>query len=104
MADTSQSGKTLLEDVKNYLDITFADDDTDKKISDSIQRGTEFLNRIAGCELDYEEKGGHRTLLFSYCRYDLAGKGDEFNKNYLGQILALQIDKELEQYAEKDNL
>lgn len=106
MAETNLSinETSLMEDVRNYLDITFEDEETDKKILDVIQRGVRYLNNIAGCELDYQEKGGHRTLLFSFCRYDLAGKSDEFQKNYLGQILSMQIDKELEKYAEKDNL
>ena len=94
----------LLDDIKNSLDYTFEDDGMDKKIMDSIMRGKARLNDIAGCDMNYSLAGEHRTLLLNYCRYDLAGKADEFEKNYQSQILSLQISRELEMYAGQDQV
>lgn len=99
-----QKEKKLLNSIKNSQDYTFSDDETDKKIMDSIIRGKKRINDIAGCEMDYNRAGEHKTLLINYCRYDLTGKIDEFERNYRSQIVALQIDKELEDYAGENKI
>lgn len=99
-----QKEKNLLDNIKNSLDYTFLDDEMDKKVMDSIIRGKTRINDIAGCELDYNQAGGHKTLLINYCRYDLAGKIDEFEKNYQSQIVTLLLDREMEDYAGEDEI
>ena len=42
----------LLEAVKNYLDITWDDPEGDEKLSGIIARGMQYLNKVAGAELD----------------------------------------------------
>ena len=39
---------TLLSDVRNYLDITFEDEETDRKLSGIIERGVDYLDKMAG--------------------------------------------------------
>ena len=43
----------LLDEVKNYLDITWSDDAGDLKISGIISRGQKYLNSMTGVTLDY---------------------------------------------------
>ena len=81
----------LLADVKNYLDITWDDADTDKKLAGIIARGMSYLSRAAGAALDYTEEDAPRALLMDYCRYARSGALDEFQANYLAELLALQI-------------
>ena len=38
----------LLNDVKNYLDISWEDENTDNKITGIIERGMKYLNKVAG--------------------------------------------------------
>lgn len=91
----------LLEDVKNYLDITWEDPEGDKKLSGIIARGMQYLNKVAGAELDYMEEDKPRELLFDYCRYVRSNALDEFQTNYLHELLSLQIEQEVKTYAEK---
>jgi hypothetical protein len=96
----------LLEDVKNYLDITWDDPEGDEKLSGIIARGMQYLNKVAGAELDYMEEDKPRELLFDYCRYVRSNALDEFQINYQHELLALQIEYEVKAYAaaqESDN-
>lgn len=93
--------KELLEDIKNYLDITWTDPEGDQKLSGIIARGMAYINRIAGSEQDFTEEAKSRELLFDYVRYVRAGALDEYAKNYLPELLALQIDRKVERYADQ---
>lgn len=81
----------LLEAARNYLDITWDDQDGDKKLSGIIERGTKYLNKVAGAELDYTVEDAPRALLLDYVRYVRAEALDEFQTNYLHELLTLQI-------------
>lgn len=94
---TTQAG-TLLEPLKNYLDITWADPAGDEKLSGIIARGMKYLDNIAGGELDYSEEDKPRELLFDYCRYARSHALDEFQTNYLHELLSLQISGEVARY------
>ena len=45
---------TLLEAVRNYLDITWEDYAGDEKLLGIISRGIKYLDGVAGVTLDYE--------------------------------------------------
>ena len=90
----------LLEDVKNYLDITWDDPETDIKLEGIIARGMKYLNNIAGTKLDFTIEDKPRELLFDYCRYVRSNALNEFAINYQHELLALQIAQEVKEYAE----
>lgn len=91
--------ETLLSDVRNYLDITWEDEATDKKLEGIIERGKKYIDRAAGAELDYETEDKPKELLLDYCRYVRSGALEEFQNNFLSELLTLQIQKECEAYA-----
>lgn len=82
----------LLAAVKNYLDITWGDPDGDTKLSGIIMRGMRYLDKVAGAELDYSVEDKPRELLMDYCRYVRSNALDEFQNNYLHELLSLQIE------------
>jgi hypothetical protein len=88
----------LLAAVRNYLDITWTDDAGDEKLSGIISRGMKYINRTGGAEFDYTVEDKPRELLFDYCRYARSGALDEFQKNYLSELLSLQIQTEVTAY------
>jgi tRNA G37 N-methylase TrmD len=95
----------LLDAVRNYLDITWADNAGDAKLTGIIERGIKYLNSVAGEELDYAEEDKPRELLFDYCRYVRSNALHEFQVNYLPELLSLQNQKEVERYrAENSDL
>lgn len=99
MAETLPDG--LLDAVRNYLDITWSDDAGDEKLSGIIARGMKYLNSVAGGELDYMAEDKPRELLFDYCRYVRSNALDEYQANYLPELLTLQIHREVAAYVEE---
>ena len=91
----------LLDAVRNYLDVTWTDDAGDEKLSGIIARGMKYLNSVAGAELDYTVEDKPRELLMDYCRYVRSNALDEFQTNYLPELLTLQIQKEVADYAQE---
>jgi hypothetical protein len=89
----------LLDAVKNYLDITWVDYAGDEKLTGIISRGMKYLDNAAGAELDYAEEDKPRELLMDYCRYVRSNALDEFQTNYLPELLSLQIQKEVADYV-----
>lgn len=85
----------LLNDIRNYLDITWEDSEGDKKLSGIIQRGIKYIDYIAGIQLDYEVEDKPRELLFDYVMYVRSNALNEFQSNYLHKILSLQIESEV---------
>lgn len=85
----------LLDAAKNYLDITWTDEDTDIKLTGILARSRSYLDRVAGVPLNYSLEGDARALLFDYVRYVRSNALDEFLNNYLSEILALQMHAEV---------
>ena len=90
----------LLEAVRSYLDITWDDPAGDEKLTGIIARGMKYLNWTAGGELDYSEEDKPRELLMDYCRYVRSNALDEFQINYLHELLFLQIAQEIKAHKE----
>ena len=79
----------MLQTVKNYLKITW--DDEDASLQDIIDQGEAYLNELSGAELDYTQKGLARSLLFDYCRYAYNNASEYFEENFQREILRLQL-------------
>ncbi len=90
----------LLDDVKNYLNITWEDAATDRKISGLISSGQFYLNNKAGAEMDYEKDGYPRILLMEYVRYARDEALDVFENNYLSMLLSMRHERRVEDYVE----
>ena len=91
--------ESLLADVKNYLNITWDDEETDAKVSGLIAAGSVYLNMKYGEEADYVADGLPRTLLMEYVRYARDGALDVFENNYQALILGMQNQKAVSEYA-----
>lgn len=89
----------LLDAVKNYLDITWEDASGDTKLTGIIARGMKYLDAIVGTSLDYTIEDKPRELLFDYVRYVRSSALDEFQSNYLPELLSLQIAEEVKAYV-----
>ena len=89
----------LLDAVRNYLDITWNDDAGEEKLSGIVARGMKYLDGVAGEALDYMVEDKPRELLMDYCRYVRSNALDEFQQNYLPELLTLQNQKEVARYV-----
>lgn len=90
----------LLDDVKNYLNITWDDEATDKKISGLIASGMAYLNLKYGEEADYTADGMPRTLLMEYVRYARDSALDVFENNYQALLLGMQNERMVQRAME----
>lgn len=88
----------LLDDVKNYLRITGNDEDAD--ITKRISRGKSKLEGLTGTPLDFEVEGLANSLLLDYCRYDYNNASEYFEENFSSEILRLQFQSAVKDYAE----
>lgn len=93
----------LLRDIKNYLDITYEDDQTDQKLEGLALRGQKYLDDVAGKPLDYESEGTPKALLLDYCRYARNNALELFGTNFGPDLIALRIGTQVEEYAEESD-
>lgn len=97
----------LLNEVKNWLDITWDDEDADAKLSGQIRRGIAYISSKTG--VSTSAFGGvdadHRAmeLLLNYVLYDRAGALNDFRKNYQQDIVGLRIKWEVANATESDS-
>ena len=78
----------LIEDILNYLDISWADNSTQNKIIDIIANGIADLDEKSGLKNDYSSYGRARTLLFIRTQYEWCNAMDDFYINYRKEIIA----------------
>lgn len=98
MTRREQIPAELLADVKNYLGITWSDDDA--KIRGIIASGEVYLDTKRGAPADYEEDGLPRTLLLDYCRYVRDNALDVFENNYKALLLTMRHERLVVDYVE----
>lgn len=89
----------LLDDVKNYLNITWDDKATETKVVGLIAAGMIYLNGKYGTEAEYTEDGMPRTLLMEYVRYARDSALDVFENNYQALLLGMQNEKAVKDYV-----
>jgi len=92
---------SLLEDVRNYLHITWVDETTDKNLTGFINRGKARLQVIAGVSLDFTVEELPKSLLLDYCRYANSQALEMFEKNFASELMSLHIDSQVNAYVEE---
>lgn len=92
----------LLQAVKDYLRITW--DDEDAHIEGIIARGKAYLNSLTGTALDFDADGQPRSLLLDYCRYVYNNASEYFEENYSREILRLQLQVAVEAMPPEDEV
>lgn len=98
---TERVSAQLLDDVRNYLDITWQDFSLDRKLAELTAAGMAYLDYLLGAAADYHAPGQPRTLLFEYIRYARDGAMDIFENNYRHLLMAMQSGRRLESYAQE---
>lgn len=88
----------LLEEVKNYLDRTWDDDKEDEKLLGMLRRGMAVISEKVG-ECDFRGETQEKLLLFQLIMYEVAGELSQFWINYKADIIGLQMDRKVEEYA-----
>lgn len=79
----------MLAEVKEYLKITW--DDEDLNIEKIISRGKKEIENLTGTTLDFQEDNTPKSLLLDYCRYAYNNALEYFQENFKSEILRLQL-------------
>ena len=83
----------LLEEVKDYLNITWLDVRTENNITGMIKRGMSYLQKVAGVtSLDFTLDDTPKALLLDYVRYANSQALELFETNFRGELLSLNLE------------
>ena len=94
----------LLKDIKDYLNITWEDERTDKNITGMIKRGMTYLQKVAGVSsLNFTEEDSPRALLFDYVRYANSQALEMFETNFQSELLSLNLEYQTKEVAQSEN-
>ncbi len=88
----------MQQELKNYLQITWDDEETDKRLSGILKRATALLNKYAGVEIDFDKNEDERQLLFDCCRYIYNNALANFEKDFSGDLISLRVQYAVEGY------
>lgn len=80
---------TLIEQVKRKLNITWNDEDTEKRVNDIVASAAPIMRHklgIADASFDFSIPGTENSLFKSYCLYEWNHAANEFDDNYSNEI------------------
>lgn len=97
---------TLFDLVKGKLNITWSDEDTDSEINRIIEDGQVEMRRKLGTPDDYDFaiEGQERKLFLSWCLYEWNHASNEFDSNYLNDIMQVRQKYEVMDYAQANGV
>lgn len=87
----------LFNEVKNQLNITWSDDDTDNKVQSIIKRAQAKMNSYAGTELTISPEEDSKNLTSDFqlfldcCRYIYNDCLEDFEVNFKNDLINLRI-------------
>ena len=91
--------------LKNYLDITYDDPDTDAKLTGICRRAEEYLRKAAGYRISFSAEMDDQAalqLLFDCVRYIRSNALEEFADNFAGELWALRALYHVERMREDE--
>ncbi len=80
----------MIEEIKSWLDYTWEDAGRDRKLESYIRSSTQYLNNVAGIEIDYSTDLLARDLLFNRVMYMDSKMLADFGSNYAAEINELR--------------
>lgn len=83
--------KEFLEEAKIEVDVTWSDEDTEKKIARYIEEGVGVLQNDVGTSIDFNEDVEAKSLLKTYIRYAWNKSEEYFIQNNIERILKLEV-------------
>ena len=96
---------SLIEQVRRKLNITWSDEDTDKRVADISDSAAIALRHKLGISdptYDFSQPGQENMLFLSLCLYEWNHATHEFDVNYANDIAQVRALYEAKQYQEKE--
>lgn len=86
-----------MQDLKDKLNITWTEEETERRLERILEDAEITLNFKLGAKIDYS-KGMERNIFLNYCMYAWNNCLNEFDENYLNEILQLRQKYEVLNY------
>lgn len=96
----------LLEQVKQKCNITWHDEDTEKRITKIVNSAIPTLKHKLGIsqnDFDFSEDGMENTLFLNYCFYEWNHALNEFDDNYSNDIAQIRAKYEVQYYLNHED-
>ena len=97
---------SLIDQVKRKLNITWSDEETDKRINDIIASATPVLKHklgIADADYDFAAPGLENLLFLAYCLYEWNHAANEFDSNYANELAQCRAMREVKYHIEHES-
>ena len=91
---------SLLQDLKDKFNITWDEEDTERKLNMIIEDAKLTLNYKLGYSIDYSKEGIEHSLFLNYCMYAYNNCINEFDDNYFNEIMQIRQMYEVINYEE----
>ena len=90
----------LLEQVKQKLNITWEDADTNALVKNIINSAIPTLKKKLGIvgDFDFSVEGQENLLFKNYCLYEYNHSANEFDDNYSNEIAQVRAEHEVNNY------
>lgn len=75
-----------LSDVKNYLNITYEDEDIDAKLSGILSRADSHVRKLSAVSTEEELNPDEEQLVLDCCRYIFNDAFEDFDTNFMPVI------------------
>ena len=92
----------LLQELKDKLNITWNEEETNRKLESIIEDAKLILNYKLGATIDYSEAGLEHNLFLNYCMYVYNNCSNEFDINYLNEIYQIRQKYEVLNYEQEN--
>ena len=95
----------LIDQVKRKLDITWFDEETDRRVADIMESATPVLKHRLGItdpEFDFSKAGQENMLFLALCLYEWNHSANEFWDNYADDIATCQAIHEVAYYKAQE--
>ena len=96
----------LIDQVKRKLDVTWVDEDTDRRIADIMESVSPALKHKLGIfdpDFDFSKPGLENMLFCTMCLYEWNHSANEFDVNYANEIAQCQAMHEVAYYHAKED-
>lgn len=94
----------LLKIVKSYLDITWIDEFSEKKLLTMIRNSISYFDSKSGIKNDYTVEGRAQSLLLIRVMYERSKILHEFEINYKKEIISFINDAKVKNYAKENRI
>lgn len=95
---------SLLQELKDKLNITWDEEETNRKLNSILIDAEIILNYKLGATIDYYEEGPEHNLFLNYCMYAWNNCTNEFDDNYLNEIYQIRQKYEVLNYEKTKQL